>query len=254
MAARDRQDNPIVTGFEAVAAPLAEVCYDFGRDRTTLMVATNVALALFGAEALEEARSALLEVFQGRYRQLRGAVQVSIGHPRQNDGGARDGGDRGREPPTTPPTSEPTRPTSEPTTTTSEPTTTTSGGTEIEHACCPQGAPYKWGFVVSGPHDCDGWSGDMVWTGTAWTAQTEGCVISLTCSRHEDIEGDYNGWELHLTIGETFCSWISYEDSPYGFHPDCGIGCESGATFDWDGPCFATGPGSYCGSVQVWPK
>jgi len=130
VAARDRLDNPITTGFESIASPLAEVRYDFARERTTLLVATNVALALFGTEALEEARSARLQVLQGRYRQLRYAVQVSIGHPTLNDGGARAGGDRGDEPPTTTTSAGPTTTTSAgPTTTTSTgPTTTTSTG------------------------------------------------------------------------------------------------------------------------------
>ena len=277
VAGRDRQDNPIVTGFEAIAAPLAEVCYDFGRDRTTLMVATNVALALFGAEALEEAGLARLEVLQGRYRQLRSAIQVSIGHPRQNDGGARAGGDRGgepgtttttTEPPTTTTTSEPptTTTTGEPTTTTGEPTTITSGGTQVQHGCCPEGAPYRWGFVCSGQTDqqgsgciaAAGWFGDLVWTGTHWVAdnQSIGCAISLSCHTEAyDSEGNtYNVWELSLTCAQCYCGWISYEDCPFPEPPDCGLTCTSGTTFVGGGDCHATGPPIDCGDIQIWPK
>jgi len=132
VAARDRADDPIVTGFESIAAPLAEVRYDFFRSRTTLVVATNVAETVYGPGSREES---LYWQLLGRVNALRTRavqqirrVQMIIGPPTQNDGGARVGGDRGEEPPVQTTTTT----TGAPVTTTSSigppPVTTTSAG------------------------------------------------------------------------------------------------------------------------------
>lgn len=312
VAARDRSGRPITTGFEQMAAGLAEVRYDFTRDRTVLAVATNVARTVYGAQSLEEARyrqwSARWGTPRSRYLQLRYALSVSIGHPTVNDGGARIGGDRSAEPPTTtsslspatttsdtggltttssagitsssalttsssgpPPTtswgtSNPPGTTSAPgsseeppplTTTSSLPTTTTSGGTEIEHPCCPEGAPYRWGFSCglfeAEPVDCtemNGWSGELTWDpgSSQWVYEAaNGWTVLLSCSV---VEG-YPRWELQLINTPCECSYISWENGgPEGTGPDCGVTC-NGGTFDFD-LCGGTGPPS-CGSVTIWP-
>jgi hypothetical protein len=293
VAARDRARNPIATGFEAVALPLAGVRYDFLRGRTALLLATNVAQTIFGPEVLEEARlrqwRSRLQALTGRSLSLWHGLQVSIGHPTQNDGGARAGGDRGREhEPTTSstltttselPTTTYTSPPPPPpgttsgglplatTTTTVAPTTTTSGGTRFEHPCCPNGAPYRFGFSASlfgGPEssedtvDCTALeiAGEMTWSAQngAWVyMDSDGRLFSLTCGivgpDPQHPGHSHRVWVLGASGDDCACQWMSFENP--GAEPSCGVTC-AGGTFDED--CFESG--SYkcmSGQVTIWP-
>jgi hypothetical protein len=334
-AARDRLGNPIPTGFEALAVPLARVRYDFRRGRSALLLATNIAQTIFGPEVLEEARARQwrdrLGRLAGRLLSLWHRLQVSIGHPTQNDGGARAGGDRGGEPGATSSsgasstTSEPATMTSEPPATTSEPlettslgsstlqstsslssssegslpptgsssaastsevppltttsealatttteATTTSGGTEIEHVCCPNGAPRRFGFAATGfteGHGADcrdlNTSGEMVWNETAqsWLFLSEPCNFALACSIYDEQVGPEEWvhlpkWVLAAQSVACSCHGESYlggQAPPFseGFnHPDCGVSCEGG-TFSED--CSGSGPDCLNGTVEIWP-
>ena len=339
VAARDRLGNPIPTGFEALAVPLARVRYDFRRGRSALLLATNIAQTIFGPEVLEEARARQwrdrLGRLAGRLLSLWHRLQVSIGHPTQNDGGARAGGDRGGEPGTTSSsgasstTSEPATMTSEPPATTSELVTTTSpgssalettstpssssegpppstestsvvasstsevppltttsealatttteaattsGGTEIEHVCCPNGAPRRFGFAATGFTDTHGsdctdlnTSGELVWVPEAqsWVFFSQFCDFSLACMvEHiqvgENTFVDLPKWTLgaHSNYHACDCSWASWlggGDPPFseGFeYADCGVSCEGG-TFNEE--CVMGGGPDCAGSVEIWP-